>query len=64
MVLGHVDGETYVIHDTSGMSLLGEDGQLRRYHLNGVVVTPLLPLMSNATTATVDRITSIQRIRP
>ena len=64
MVLGHVDGETYVIHDTSGMSLLGEDGQLRRYHLNGVVVTPLLPLMSDATTATVDRITSIQRIRP
>ncbi len=64
MVLGHVDGETYVIHDTSGMSLLGEDGQLRRYHLNGVAVTPLLPMMSNATTATVDRITSIQRLRP
>ncbi|MGJ4728569.1 SH3 domain-containing protein [Luteimonas sp. SDU101] len=64
MILGHVDGETYVIHDTSGMSLLGEDGELRRYRLNGVVVTPLLPKMSNATTATVDRITSIQRIRP
>ncbi len=64
MVLGHVDGQAYVIHDTSGMSLLGEDGQLRRYHLNGVVVTPLLPMMSDGTTATVDRITSIQRIRP
>ncbi|WP_202840807.1 SH3 domain-containing protein [Luteimonas saliphila] len=64
MLLGRVDGETYVIHDTSGMSLLGEDGTLRRYRLNGVVVTPLLPMMSDATTATIDRITSIQRIRP
>jgi len=64
MVLGHVDGETYVIHDTSGMSLPADEGQLRRFHLNGVVVTPLLPLMSDATTPTVDRITSIQRIRP
>ncbi|MDH5833549.1 SH3 domain-containing protein [Luteimonas kalidii] len=64
MVLGHEDDDIYVIHDTSGMSLLGEDGQLRRYRLNGVVVTPLLPMMSDATTATVDRITSIQRVRP
>ncbi|TWT23611.1 NlpC-P60 family protein [Luteimonas marina] len=64
MVLGRIDGETYVIHDTSGMSLSDGAGGLRRFHLNGVVVTPLLPMMSNATTATVDRITNIQRIRP
>lgn len=64
MVLGHANDDVYVIHDTSGMSLLGDDGQLRRYRLNGVVVTPLLPKMSDATTATVDRITSIQRVRP
>ena len=63
MVLGQVDGNTYVIHDTSGMSLLDDDGALRRYHLNGVVVTPLLPLMSDVTTPTVDRITTIRRIR-
>ncbi|HRO26367.1 MAG TPA: SH3 domain-containing protein [Luteimonas sp.] len=64
MVLGRIDGETWVIHDTSGMSLADGAGGLRRFHLNGVVVTPLLPMMSNATTATVDRITNIQRIRP
>jgi hypothetical protein len=29
-----------------------------------VVVTPLLPLMSDATTATVDRITNLRRVRP
>ena len=64
MVIGRIDGDTYVIHDTSGMSLMGDDGQLRRLRLNGVVVTPLLPMMSDAATATIDRITSIQRIRP
>ena len=64
MVLGRVDGETYVIHDTAGISLLDDGREMRRYRLNGVVVTPLLPLMSDATTATVDRITNIRRIRP
>lgn len=65
MVIGQVDGAPFVIHDTSGMSWLPEGGTgLTRLHLNGVVVTPVLPMMSNATTPTVDRITSIQRIRP
>ena len=65
MVIGHVDGEIFAIHDTSGMSWLPEGAdELVRLHLNGVVVTPILPMMSNATTPTVDRITSIQRIRP
>ena len=65
MMIGHVDGEPFVIHDTSGMSWLPDpEGDLVRLHLNGVVVTPVLPMMSNATTPTVDRITSIQRIRP
>ena len=65
MVIGHVDGEPFVIHDTSGMSWLPDpDGELVRLGLNGVVVTPVLPMMSNATTPTTDRITSIQRIRP
>lgn len=65
MVIGHVDGEPVAIHDTSGMSWKPEGtDDLVRLHLNGVVVTPILPMMSNATTPTVDRITSIQRIRP
>ncbi len=65
MMIGHVDGEPFVIHDTAGMSWLPDpDGDLVRLGLSGVVVTPVLPMMSNRTTPTTDRITSIQRIRP
>ena len=64
MVIGHENGEPYVIHDTAGMTYRRSDGSLRRLNLNGVSVTPLLPMLSGADTPTVDRITSIQRIRP
>jgi hypothetical protein len=64
MVVGHEDGMPYVIHDTSGMTWRRDDGSLRRLALNGVVVTPLLPMLSDADTPTVDRITTIQRMRP
>ncbi len=65
MVLGHVDGDPVAIHDTSGMSWLPDGaGELQRLHLNGVVVTPILPMMAGRDTPTVDRITAIQRIRP
>lgn len=64
MMLGHVDGAPYAIHDTSGMTYRRDDGELRRLDLNGVVITPILPMLSNADTPTIDRITSIQRIRP
>jgi cell wall-associated NlpC family hydrolase len=64
LAIGHVDGEPYVIHDTSGASLFDAEGQLERLHLNGVSVTPLLPLRVDADTTWVDRITSIVRTRP
>lgn len=64
MVIGHENGEPYVIHDTAGMTYRRDDGSLRRLKLNGVSVTPLLPMLSDADTPTIDRITSIQRIRP
>jgi hypothetical protein len=64
MVIGRIDGAPYVIHDTNGGSFLGADGKLRRMGLNGVSVTPLLPLMFNEREHYVDRITSIVRIRP
>ena len=63
MVIGAVDGQPYVIHDTNGGSYLGADGTLRRMGLNGVSVTPLLPLMFNERERYVDRMTSIVRIR-
>jgi cell wall-associated NlpC family hydrolase len=64
MVIGHVDGQPYVIHDTNGGSYLGPDGKMRSLHLNAVSVTPLMPLMFNPRQRYVDRITSIVRIRP
>jgi hypothetical protein len=64
MVVGHEDGEPWVIHDTAGIGVRDADGNPRRLVLNGVVVTPLLPLLSDGEGGTVERITNIQRIRP
>lgn len=64
MVIGNLDGEPYVIHDTTGLSFAGSDGQTVRAKTNGVTVSPLTPLLFNGTQTFVDRITNIQRIRP
>lgn len=63
MVIGHEDGMTYVIHDTAGFGYTGADGDYVRVPVYGVAVTPLEPLMSDAGTSTIDRITSIVRLR-
>ncbi|NZA26998.1 SH3 domain-containing protein [Luteimonas sp. SJ-92] len=63
MVIGRENGVTYTIHDTTGIGYLDAGGDLVRVPLNGVVVTPLEPLMAGEDTPTVDRITSIVRIR-
>lgn len=59
MVIGHLDGTPYVIHDTNGGSYVGPDGKLVRLGLNGVSVTPLLPMAFNLEESYVDRMTSI-----
>lgn len=59
MVIGHVDGQPYVIHDTNGGSYVGADGELVRLGLNGVVVTPLLPMAFDAEHSYVDRMTAV-----
>ncbi|MBB1087505.1 SH3 domain-containing protein [Lysobacter sp. SG-8] len=64
MVIGQQDGAPYVIHDVTGISVRDPDDTLRRIVLNGVSVTPLLPLQSGEDATLVDRIYSIQRIRP
>jgi len=64
MVIGHDDGTTYTIHDTTGITWRGADGKVVRTTLNSVAVTPLEPLLFNSEQSTVDRITAIQRIRP
>ena len=62
MFLGRINGAPYVIHDTNGGSFLDRDGTLRSMHLNGVSVTPLLPLRFDKDTDYVDRITNIVRM--
>ena len=62
MMLGRIDGEPYVIHDTGGLSYRSEGG-MRQVKLNEVSVTPLRPLMFNDKQSYIDRMTSIVRIR-
>ena len=63
MVIGHLGDEPYVIHDTTGISYRNAQGAVTRVHLNAVSVSPLTPLLLDATTSYIDRIYSIQRIR-
>jgi cell wall-associated NlpC family hydrolase len=62
--IGHQRGLAFMIHDTNGGSWRGADGARVRAGLNGVSVTPLEPMLFGDTETYVDRITSIQRIRP
>lgn len=64
MMIGRIDGEPWVIHDTSGIGYLTEEGSMTRVRLNSVSVTPLMPLRLDETERYVDRMTSIVRIRP
>jgi hypothetical protein len=63
MVIGQDGGGPYVIHDTTGITYRDAEGVITRVHLNGVSVTPLLPLLDGKEQSRVDRIYSIQRIR-
>lgn len=63
MIIGHIDGEPWVIHDTAGMSVRDASGAITRLPLNGVVVTPVTPMLASEGDSTIDRITSIQRVR-
>ncbi|MHA6205091.1 C40 family peptidase [Dyella soli] len=63
MVIGRVNGEPYVIHDTTGISYRDGSGGTRQVKLNAVSVTPLLPLMLDGGHSYVDRMTSIVHIR-
>ncbi|RZA19815.1 MAG: NlpC-P60 family protein [Lysobacteraceae bacterium] len=62
MFVGRIDGMPWVIHDTNGGSYLGADGKPHSMHLNGVSLTPLLPLRFGRDHDYVDRITNIVRV--
>jgi len=62
MFIGRIGDQPYVIHDTNGGSVLDANGELRSMRLNGVSVTPLLPLRFGKDHDYVDRITNIVRV--
>jgi hypothetical protein len=64
MVIGMIDGEPWVIHDTTGFGYLTPEGRMQRIGLNGVSVTPLMPLQANENDSYVDRMRSIVRVAP
>lgn len=63
MVLGQSDGQPFAIHDVHGMRYKLPDGTLYSGTLNGVSITPILPLEFNSTESYVDRILSIKTVR-
>ena len=62
MFAGRIDGMPWVIHDTNGGSFLAADGTLRAMQLNGVSLTPLVPLRFGKDYDYIDRITNIVRV--
>lgn len=62
MVIGHLDGVTYVIHDVTGINYL-LNGASVRVPLNGVSVSQLETLASSPDRTWVDNIRSVQRMR-
>jgi hypothetical protein len=63
MVIGLEGGMPYIIHDTTGISYRDSDGEVRRVPLNGVAVTPLMPLLLSDDEPMIDRIYSIVQMR-
>lgn len=63
MVIGQYGGMPYIIHDTTGISYRNAAGEIEHDHLNGVSVTPLVPLLLDGGRPLIDRIYAVQKIR-
>ncbi|MBV1910688.1 MAG: SH3 domain-containing protein [Kangiellaceae bacterium] len=61
--LGQENNKPYIIHDVSGMSYFKNNGEYYKSSLNGVSVTPLLPLQLNQETTYLDRIYNLKKIK-
>ena len=67
MLLGQsgegMDSQPFVIHDVHGLGYMKEDGTLYKGTLNGVSVTPMLPLQSNKERTYLDSASTIKTIK-
>ena len=64
MVIGHLDGRTWVIHDTPGVRINNADGKPQPYPLDGVSVTPLEPLRADGQRDFIDIMLALQHVMP
>jgi cell wall-associated NlpC family hydrolase len=62
MYLGDDNAEPYIIHDVKGLSYFDHDNKFYRGTLNGVSVTPLLPLQLSEEANYIDRIYNVKKI--
>jgi cell wall-associated NlpC family hydrolase len=63
LYLGMVEQQPFMIHDVNSLIYPIPNGQLYRSKLNGVVVTPLLPLYANAEQSYLDALYTIKSLR-
>ena len=63
MSIGKVDGEPYVIHDVSVFRYIDENGEYYEGTLNGVSVTPLIPLYGSRDSTYIEQMYNIKRVR-
>lgn len=63
MYLGTVNGEPFMIHDVNTLVYPNPDGGLYTGTLNGVMVTPLLPLHANPEQSYLDALYAIKSLR-
>jgi cell wall-associated NlpC family hydrolase len=63
MYIGDVDGQPYVIHDVSVFRYTDENGEYYEGVLNGVSVTPFLPLFGSRESKYIELISNIKRVR-
>ncbi|MCF2946798.1 SH3 domain-containing protein [Paraglaciecola aquimarina] len=62
MAIGDDDGKAYVIHDVKGLGYTQADGSFYKGTLNGVSVTPLLPLSLSKNKSYLDTVYNFKRI--
>lgn len=63
MYLGLQNDKPFIIHDVSGLSYYKKNGEFYKSTLNGVAVTPLLPLQLNQESTYIDRIYNLKKIK-
>lgn len=63
MYLGQSDGQPFVIHDVAGLGYLNQDGDFYKGTLNGVSITPIIPLRTSKERSFLDAVYNIKTIR-